>query len=150
MDNAFCIRLSCRDDYAVIEEIEQQVFSNPWPPEAFSSMLFPWAFTLLYGNEVIGYIFYSGVQEEMVIVNFAVKPEFQGKGLGEYLLTETMRIMIKNGVHRFYLDVRLSNHRARRLYEKVGFYEIGIRKKYYNNPDEDAIVMGIEFNDLRI
>jgi len=150
MDNAFCIRLSCGDDYTAIEEIEQQVFSNPWPPEAFSSMLFPWAFTLLSNNEVIGYIFYSGVQEEMVIVNFAVKPEFQGRGLGEYLLTETMRIMNKNGVQRFYLDVRMSNFKAHSLYKKVGFEEIGIRKKYYNNPDEDAIVMGMEFNDLRI
>lgn len=150
MDNAYSIRLSCEDDFDAIEEIEHQVFSNPWPPEAFSRMLFPWAFTLLYGKEVIGYIFYCGVKEEMVIVNFAVKPDFQGKGLGEYLLTETMRMMNKNGVQRFYLDVRISNYKARRLYEKVGFQEIGIRKQYYNNPDEDALVMGMEFNDIRV
>jgi len=86
----------------------------------------------------------------MVIVNFAVKPDFQGKGLGEYLLTETMRMMNNNGVQRFYLDVRISNYKARRLYEKVGFQEIGIRKQYYNNPDEDALVMGMEFNDIRV
>lgn len=91
-----------------------------------------------------------GVKEEMVIVNFAVKPDFQGKGLGEYLLTETMRMMNNNGVQRFYLDVRISNYKARRLYEKVGFQEIGIRKQYYNNPDEDVLVMGMEFNDIRV
>lgn len=65
MDNAYSIRLSCEDDFDAIEEIEHQVYSS-WPPEAFSRMLFPWAFTLLYGKEVIGYIFYCGVKEEAI------------------------------------------------------------------------------------
>lgn len=61
MDNAYSIRLSCEDDFDAIEEIEHQVYSNPCLPKFFPVCFFPWAFTLLYGKEVIGYIFYCGV-----------------------------------------------------------------------------------------
>jgi len=98
---------------------------------------------LLREDEVIGYIIYSGGADEMVIVNFAVRPDFQGKGLGEYLLTETMRMLYDRGIRNFYLDVRMSNFKAHSLYKKVGFEEIGIRKNYYSKPEEDAIVMGM-------
>ncbi|HNW24457.1 MAG TPA: ribosomal protein S18-alanine N-acetyltransferase [Candidatus Cloacimonas sp.] len=144
MDDSFRISIAVPSDIDAFQEIEKQVFSNPWPREAFSGMLFSWFFTLLREDEVIGYIIYSGGADEMVIVNFAVRPDFQGKGLGEYLLTETMRMMYDRGIRYFYLDVRMSNFKAHSLYKKVGFEDIGIRKNYYNKPDEDAIVMGMK------
>ncbi len=80
MDNAYSIRLSCEDDFDAIEEIERnQVYSNPWPPESFPVCFFLGLLLCFMAREVIGYIFYCGVKEEMVIVNFAVKPDFQGK-----------------------------------------------------------------------
>ncbi len=77
----------------------------------------------------------------MVIINFAIDPAYQGQGWGELLLRETLAIMHDIGVVYFYLDVRASNIQANSLYQKYGFSEIGIRKQYYSQPDEDAIVM---------
>ncbi|HQO17682.1 MAG TPA: ribosomal protein S18-alanine N-acetyltransferase [Candidatus Cloacimonas sp.] len=143
MDVFFRIGVAVPSDIDAFQEIEKQVFSNPWPREAFSGMFFSWAFTLLKEEEVIGYIIYSGGADEMVILNFAVRPDFQGKGLGKYLLTETMRMLYDRGIRNFYLDVRMSNFKAHSLYKKVGFEEIGIRRNYYSKPEEDAIVMGM-------
>jgi len=143
MDVFFRIGVAVPSDIDAFQEIEKQVFSNPWPREAFSGMFFSWAFTLLKEEEVIGYIIYSGGADEMVILNFAVRPDFQGKGLGKYLLTETMRMLYDRGIRNFYLDVRMSNFKAQSLYKKVGFEEIGIRRNYYSKPEEDAIVMGM-------
>ena len=99
-------------------------------------------------EEVIGYIFYYGVKEEKSILNFAVRSDFQGMGLGEFLLTETMQIMHNDGVKLLFLEVRVSNFKARNLYKKVGFQEIGIRKNYYRIPEEDAVVMVYNGYDL--
>ena len=69
-------------------------------------------------------------------------------GLGEFLLTETMQIMHNDGVKLLFLEVRVSNFKARNLYKKVGFQEIGIRKNYYRIPEEDAVVMVYNGYDL--
>lgn len=135
------LRATTPADFAAIQAIEQRAFPDPWPPEAFTDFLLPWAFTLLLEEEIIGYIFYQGVEDEMVIINFAIDPAYQGQGWGELLLRETLAIMHDIGVVYFYLDVRASNIQANSLYQKYGFSEIGIRKQYYSQPDEDAIVM---------
>lgn len=135
------IRLSDRGDFPFIQAIERKAFPDPWPEEAFTDFLFPWAFSLFAGEELVGYIFYQGVEDEMVIINFAIDPGHQGRGLGDYLLENSMQEMYAHGVRHIYLDVRNSNVKARNLYHKHGFEEIGLRKKYYSHPEEDAIVM---------
>lgn len=142
------LRPSIEDDFPYLIAIEREAFPFPWPAEAFTDFLIPGAFTLLFKDEIIGYVFYHGVADEMVIINIAIKPCYQGRGWGEYLLVESMNTMHAKGVKSFYLDVRVSNHKARMLYEKHGFLAIGTRKNYYSNPDEDAIVMGKLINDL--
>jgi ribosomal-protein-alanine N-acetyltransferase len=137
------LRATTPADFEAICAIEQKAFPNPWPVEAFTDYLLPWAWTLLLEDEVIGYIFYYGVDDEMVIINFAIDPLYHGRGWGELLLKESMQNMRDHGVTRFFLDVRPSNIKARRLYEKYGFCNIGTRKGYYSHPDEDAIVMGM-------
>ena len=142
------LRPSIEDDFPYLIAIEREAFPSPWPAEAFTDFLIPGAFTLLFKDEIIGYVFYHGVADEMVIINIAIKPCYQGRGWGEYLLVESMNTMHTKGVKSFYLDVRVSNHKARMLYEKHGFLAIGTRKNYYSNPDEDAIVMGKLINDI--
>lgn len=136
------LRATTPADFEAIHAIEQKAFPNPWPMEAFTDFLLPWAWTLLLEDEVIGYIFYHGVEDEMVIINFAIDPIHHGKGWGEYLLNNSMQILQDNGVTRFFLDVRASNIKARSLYEKYGYIALGTRKNYYSHPEEDAIVMG--------
>ncbi|PKN72494.1 MAG: ribosomal-protein-alanine N-acetyltransferase [Candidatus Cloacimonetes bacterium HGW-Cloacimonetes-3] len=136
------LRATTDGDFEAIHAIEQKAFPNPWPMEAFTDFLFPWAWTLLLDDEVKGYIFYHGVEDEMVIINFAIDPTCQGKGWGEFLLKNSMQLLQDGGVNRFFLDVRASNFKARSLYEKYGFIAVGTRKNYYSQPEEDAIVMG--------
>ena len=136
------LRVITPDDFPAIRAIEQETFPNPWPSEAFTDFLLPWAWALTFEEEVVGYIFYQGVDNEMVIVNVAISPDFQGRGWGEYLLKESMQILGNQGVTSFYLDVRASNIKARNLYEKMGYVRIGTRKNYYSLPEEDAVVMG--------
>ncbi|MBP7310837.1 MAG: ribosomal protein S18-alanine N-acetyltransferase [Candidatus Cloacimonetes bacterium] len=135
------IRPTIKDDFPRIISIEQQAFVDPWPSEAFTDFLLPWSYSLFHAGELVGYVFYSGVDDEMVIINFAIQPSCHHQGWGDYLLRETMNLMIETGVRHFFLDVRASNVPARRLYQKNGFSDLGIRKNYYRHPEEDAIVM---------
>ena len=148
MDASFSIRLAKDEDLDSIKKIEQEVFTDPWPDEAFANLSIPWSFVLIKDEEIIGYIFYYGVTEERGILNFAIHSDYQGMGLGEYLLTETMQMMLEDGVKLLFLEVRVSNFKARNLYKKVGFQEIGIRKNYYRIPEEDAVVMVYNYYDL--
>lgn len=141
MNTSFSIRPLFREDIEYVQKIERLVFSDPWPDEAFTDFLSPWYYALLHDEQVIGYIFYYGTREEREVINFAIQPDFQGMGLGEFLLMETMRLMTEDGGKLIFLEVRISNYKARCLYEKVGFQEIGLRKNYYKKPEEDAIVM---------
>lgn len=136
------LRATKIEDFTAIAAIEQEAFAHPWPAEAFTDFLLPWAWTMLLDEEIIGYIFYHGGDDEMVIINVAVSPTHQGKGWGEYMLKNSLELMIEQGVRHFYLDVRVSNMPARNLYEKYGFSSLGYRRNYYSHPDEDALVMG--------
>jgi ribosomal-protein-alanine N-acetyltransferase len=91
MDASYSIRLAKDEDLDSIKKIEQEAFSDPWSDEAFANLTNSWSFVLIKDEEVIGYIFYYGVKEEKSILNFAVRSDFQGMGLGEFLLTETMQ-----------------------------------------------------------
>lgn len=136
------LRHTLVEDFPAIQAIEREAFPNPWPAEAFTDFLLPWGWTLLFEDEVVGYVFYHGADYEMVIINIAVKPQYHGLGWGDYLLAESMQLLMNKGVTRFYLDVRLSNLPAQALYTKHGFKPLGVRKGYYSKPDEDALVMG--------
>ena len=70
-----------------------------------------------------------------------MKEGFRGQGLGELLLIGAIRVSISNGLHIMGLEVRASNLQAQRLYQKYYFQESGIRKGYYSNDREDAVIM---------
>lgn len=128
-------------DLQAILVIERQVFSNPWPPEAFEIQAHCKSYVLLDDDILIGYIMYHVVLDEAMIVNFGIAPERQNMGLGNQLLLHTMHLMHSASIHNIYLDVRESNTSARHLYTKHGFEVIGKRRNYYSHPEEDAIVM---------
>lgn len=128
-------------DLEAILSIERQVFSNPWPPEAFEMEAHCKSYVLLEDDLLIGYIMYHVVLDEAMIVNFGIAPQRQNEGLGNQLLSHTMHLMQAARIHNIYLDVRESNSSARHLYTKYGFQVVGMRKNYYSHPEEDAIVM---------
>jgi len=91
---------------------------------------------------VIGHIIYWRVQSEVQISNVAIHPDFRRMGIGRSVLEEVLSHVKKQGVQFVVLEVRPSNFVARSLYNKLGFKVIGIRKDYYHQPNEDALVMG--------
>ena len=97
-------------------------------------------------NALVGFIVGRGVAGDWEIENIAVIPWSQKRGVGRLLLTEFLLFVRERGGSNVFLEVRESNHRARLLYEKAGFAEVGRRKSYYHAPPEDAAVLKISFS----
>lgn len=130
-----------------VMDIEARAFSDPWPRAAFEDVL-DWGYALQRDDLVVGYVFALTVLDECSIANIAIDPLYQKQGLGEHLMTELIfELFLRRGVRLYYLEVRPSNSPARRLYEKLGFKELGLRKAYYHNPPEDALTMGLSVPD---
>lgn len=139
------IRLMVEEDVDSVEQIEQQLFSKPWTKQDFinslSDMHNIYVVVENEQQEIIGYSGIWGVLDEGQITNVAVRTENQGTGIGQEMLAELIEIGRNEGLQQFTLEVRKSNEKAIRLYERLGFVEEGIRKNFYDKPVEDAIIM---------
>lgn len=127
-----------------ISEIERECFSSPWSASDLASALTNPAFiclSALSGEKPVGYVMMYNAADEGEIANLAVTKEMRRQGIGEMLMEHATAMAKDNGVVTMYLEVRSSNIGAKSLYEKLGFSPIGIRKNYYREPREDAVVM---------
>ena len=95
-------------------------------------------------EEILGHCVLFRVMDEGEITSLTVREDLRGKGIGKAFLTALLEYLRRDGAKIAYLDVRESNEPARRLYKACGFSELGRRKRFYQNPTEDAIGMGIE------
>jgi len=138
------MRVMQESDLSLVIDIENRAFTHPWPSGAFRDILTMRPWILEADGILCGYIFYHAIIDEAVILNFAIDPALQKQGHGEFLLISSIELLHSEGYKHFYLDVRKSNEPAINLYAKQGFMALGLRKKYYSNPDEDAIVMGLK------
>ncbi|MFC7372424.1 ribosomal protein S18-alanine N-acetyltransferase [Fictibacillus iocasae] len=141
-------RLAKVTDIEDIVGIEQCSFATPWTAEAFYNEIVgnQFAHYLLIEEKLqtIGYCGVWIVMDEAHITNIAILPEHRGRGLGEGLLVEAKKLAKRYGAATVTLEVRLTNTAARGLYEKLGFQNGGIRKNYYSDNGEDALVMWVE------
>lgn len=96
---------------------------------------------LIQCSQVAGFLTASRVCDTADLTNIAVAPAFRQKGIAFLLLKFLIQELEKSGVRTVFLEVRQSNASAIALYEKSGFVPVGIRKKFYQHPDEDAILM---------
>jgi [ribosomal protein S18]-alanine N-acetyltransferase len=133
-----------------IADIEASSFAVPWPEEAFRDELeFPFSnfYIALHQTEtedqpsVTGYIIFWIIEDELQILNVAVSPNCRRQGIAQKLLDIAFKVGREKKVSVMFLEVRKSNIAALKLYEKNGFEMIGIRRNYYSNNNEDAIVM---------
>ncbi|MCL2342759.1 MAG: ribosomal protein S18-alanine N-acetyltransferase [Firmicutes bacterium] len=127
-----------------IYAIETRCFRTPWTPAQLSYYLEIPGFALLIAVEnakILGYLCLDSVLDEGSIANLAVIPEYRRRGIGESLLCAAELRARKRALKVLYLEVRKSNAAAVALYEKQGFQRVGLRKGYYTNPTEDAILM---------
>lgn len=129
-------------------EIEQVSFPTPWSQQAFTyeivSNNFAQYLVAVQQNKVIGYAGMWIVMDEAHITNVAVHPRYRGSKVGQVLMLELMRQAINLGAVRMTLEVRPSNAAARQLYKRLGFQDKGLRKKYYTDTNEDAIIMWLD------
>ncbi|MDU8924073.1 ribosomal protein S18-alanine N-acetyltransferase [Pasteurellaceae bacterium LIM206] len=94
--------------------------------------------------QIAGFAVCQTVLDEATLFNIAIAPQFQGQGLGKALLTELLERLRRQGILTVWLEVRESNHKAKKLYSSLGFNEVDIRRNYYPLPGggrENAIVM---------
>ena len=129
-----------------IHAIERASFTLPWPREAFVELLDP---SSAYATgamvdargEILGYVVYCEVADELQILNIAVDPSARKRGVGARMLETLHRQAIANGRTQSYLEVRETNAPAIALYEKFGYKAFMRRPKYYPDTQEDALLM---------
>lgn len=125
--------------------IEELCFTTPWSKAALieevkSNRLARYIVAVSSGK-VIGYAGFWKIIDEGHITNIAVHPEFQGAGVGNCLMYNLLELARRENIKKLTLEVRAGNAKARNLYRKHGFTECGIRKGYYSDNKEDAIIM---------
>lgn len=132
------------NDLEAVQAIEDVSFSCPWSPQSMKEALNNEQIdcqVLLADGRLVGYFMLLHVADEAELLNIAVHPDDRSNGFGRTLLQEALSQAKTFEAATCYLEVRPSNPRAIHLYETAGFQPIGRRKKYYQNPIEDAILM---------
>jgi ribosomal-protein-alanine N-acetyltransferase len=135
-------------DLAAIETIERKSYPTPWSRSMFAgelakpSSLCLGAFESDGGEgELVGYLIVSRYVDAWHVMNVAVAPEHRGRGIAATLLERLFDLTADDGRRGYTLEVRVSNATAIRLYERLGFRARGIRRGYYTDNREDALIM---------
>ena len=145
---SYYLRRMTENDLPSVAEIENMSYPNPWKLSSFKGEIEnkpisnPYVIVFKPLEKVIGYIIYWHIRNEVQISNIAISPSYRQMGVGEGVLRKTLSEMRRKGAEFVFLEVRPSNLAARSLYEKLGFTMLGLRRGYYRDPSEDAIVMG--------
>lgn len=127
-----------------VAALEAVCFSDPWSEKSVASELNnPLSLWLVAvdGDTVAGYIGSQTVLGETDMMNVAVRPDYRRQGIGETLIQSLVETLKEKGSHSLTLEVRTSNEPAQKLYEKLGFAQVGLRKNYYRNPKENACIL---------
>ncbi len=138
------IRRMTEADLPAVADLERENFSIPWTEANLrESLNLPGYFFLVAEEEgkVVGYAGLSRVLDEGDVTNIVVTEEFRGRGIGTELTSALLEEGKKEGIQAFTLEVRFSNVPAVHIYEKLGFVQEGIRKRFYEKPVEDARIM---------
>lgn len=145
------VRSMEEQDIEQILLIEQCSFPAPWTSNAYLSELknkFASYFVLLNQEQVIGYAGMWLFAGESHITTIAVHPDYRSRGYGRLLMVTLIEHSLKHNVDTMVLEVRVSNNTAIRLYHSLGFKKIGMRRNYYKETHEDAIVMLRHFKEV--
>jgi len=138
------------EDLDEIIWVEQSSFRTPWTRGMFADELknpeMAHYLVARADGHVVGYMGFWLIQDEAHITNLAVHPAFRRHQIGERLLYAILRMAKRLGAKRATLEVRAGNEPAQKLYVKHGFQVVAIRRKYYTDNNEDALVMWV--NDL--
>lgn len=132
------------EDVREVAALEGQIFSMPWSEAGFLSSLQSEDTLYLTVRKCGQLVAYCGLLqsfEEADITNVAVAESCRGRGIASKMLGDLMERGALRGIQRYTLEVRVGNASAIHVYEKLGFYSVGIRKNFYDRPKEDAMIM---------
>jgi len=133
------------DDIDSVLKVEKDCFSIPWSKDSFVRELVENELALYLvakiANVAVGYIGVWKIIDEGHITNLAVYSKYRKMGIGKMLVSELLSLCEKDGITSFTLEVRESNKHAQNLYKKFQFAECGIRKGYYQDNNENAVIM---------
>jgi ribosomal-protein-alanine N-acetyltransferase len=138
-------------DLSRVMQIELQCFTMPWSEATLRGLLRRSDADLFVAednHEVVGYTVFWCVLDQGELGNVSVAPGWRRRGIGEGLVRAVLASARDRGVREIFLEVRVSNTGAQKLYERFGFLEIGRRRNYYLEPVEDALVMRRELDTL--
>lgn len=138
------------EDIEVVSKIERRCYALPWNSTAYvteigNSIAY---YTVAKDSDglVVGFAGMWVIMDEIHLTTLAVDPEARGNSIGERLLLDMLEYGMAHGAHRATLEVREHNTAAHNLYLKYGFEDVAIRKKYYSDNGENAVIMWA--NDL--
>ncbi len=138
------IRVLRESDLPVVLEIENEAYSVPWSESTFRSLLMRTDTDLVAAEcegELAGYAVCWFIVDQGELGNVAVSSMWRRQGVGEKLVEAVLERARRRSAREVFLEVRRTNLTAQRLYRRLGFREIGVRKNYYVRPTEDALVM---------
>lgn len=141
------LRLLLEADLPAVMQLERAAHSHPWRQSSFEDCLRGRQRCWLaeYKGVLVGYVVVAHGGGDAELLNIAVAPGFQRKGIGSYLLQHAVNY-VKDHADMMFLEVRVSNRKAIELYAREGFFEVGQRKNYYPtvNGREDALLMACQ------
>lgn len=151
MENNIIIRPMTIDDVDEVYRVEEDCFVDPWSKDSIRKELKNNLARYLVAqldNKIVGYVGVWFVVDEGHITNVAVHSDYRGKKIGDRLVKEMVELCKENNLVAMTLEVRASNTVAQNLYRKYGFKMGGIRKEYYSDNKEDAIIMWNQLKEV--
>ena len=144
MASEYIVRRMTLADVDGVAAVEAATFPTPWSRDAFESEMKNVAARYLVAEQngqIIGYAGAWIILDESHITNIAVQKEYRGQGIGRALTAGLLQYLSNLGAAYATLEVRKSNEVAQRLYVSLGFIKLGVRKRYYEDNGEDALIM---------
>jgi len=155
-DVSYYIRRMCQEDVAQVTELDHEAFPTMWPPANYERELKVSLAHYITACEdgkpaggieeqyIVGFAGLWMMADEAHITNIAVRQGYQQQGIGEHLLIAMISLAMAQNARTLTLEVRASNTAAQKLYHKYGFTQVNIRRSYYTDNREDALVMAVE------
>jgi len=141
------------EDVPRVHQIDVESFSLPWPEHSYHYEITnnlasrPFVVETLADNHIsliVGMIVVWVILDEAHIGTIAVDPHYRQQGIAKFLLAKMLHEVYREGVEKVFLEVRRGNKNAQMLYERFGFTVDGVRKKYYKDNNEDALLMMLD------
>ena len=151
MENNIIIRPMTIDDVDEVYTVEEDCFVDPWSKDSIRKELKNDLARYLVAeidDKIVGYVGVWFVVDEGHITNVAVHSDYRGKKIGDRLVKEMVELCKENNLVAMTLEVRTSNTVAQNLYRKYGLKMGGIRKEYYSDNKEDAIIMWNQLKEV--